>query len=172
MTDRRKKDEGEREEARRNEKEKREEGVESLALVWLRVSKWQQRTRAVIVFQPCRLATTKGSQGTNRMITMTTRTTWTWSWTQKTLVVCYFFAAVAVTSSHAQQRQAEEDCLSVVENVVNLCGGVLDSTDPFDLLNCCTEAQSANERKCFCDSSVALGLGSIYDVTLQVLDSG
>merc|ERR1711977_424907 len=63
MTDRRKKDEGEREEARRNEEEKREEGVESLALVWLRVSKWQQRTRAVIVFQPCRLATTTGRGG-------------------------------------------------------------------------------------------------------------
>jgi hypothetical protein len=67
---------------------------------------------------------------------------------------------------------AEEDCLARAQNVAAMCGSVMQSNDPFDLLNCCTEAQSVNEQRCFCQADVALGLGTSYDLTIEVLQAG
>ncbi|QDZ17508.1 putative concanavalin A-like lectin/glucanase [Chloropicon primus] len=69
-------------------------------------------------------------------------------------------------------RVEGEDCVEEVRGVAELCEGVLASSSPFDLLNCCEGAQEANERKCFCESGVALALGTSYDATLEVLRTG
>ena len=87
-------------------------------------------------------------------------------------VAALALAAVLSPTTVSEVRAQQETCLQTVERVSNVCAGVLTSSDPFELLNCCEGAKVANERKCFCEADVALTLGSSYDATLDVLESG
>merc|ERR1711934_337057 len=87
-------------------------------------------------------------------------------------VAALALAAVLSPPTVSEVRAQQETCLQTVERVSNVCAGVLTSSDPFELLNCCEGAKVANERKCFCEADVALTLGSSYDATLDVLESG
>ena len=81
-------------------------------------------------------------------------------------------ALVTVAQAQGTVNVLEQDCLTDAQRVANICANVLESNDPFELLNCCTEAQKVNEQRCFCQGDVALGLGSAYDLTMEVLQSG
>ena len=96
------------------------------------------------------------------------------------IIVAVLVVLLAMNTASAQSgwnellvpAPVEEDCLAKAQNVAAMCGSVMQSNDPFDLLNCCTEAQSVNEQRCFCQADVALGLGTSYDLTMEVLQAG
>jgi len=89
-----------------------------------------------------------------------------------TMAAAIALAMACVLASGARAQPTTETCVESVQRVSGLCSGVLSSTSPFDLLNCCEGAKDADERGCFCDSGVALALGTSYDATLEVLESG
>merc|ERR1711934_1101275 len=74
-------------------------------------------------------------------------------------VAALALAAVLSPTTVSEVRAQQETCLQTVERVSNVCAGVLTSSDPFELLSCC-------------EADVALTLGSSYDATLDVLESG
>lgn len=66
----------------------------------------------------------------------------------------------------------QNTCVQKARETADVCSNVMNTNDPFGLLNCCNLAKEANDLKCFCRSDVTLELGSLYDFTIDVLRSG
>ena len=79
-----------------------------------------------------------------------------------------FFATPSATAT----TTATDDCARRAEETAEVCGNVLSSNNPYDLLTCCNTAKVANDLRCFCKSNVRFALGDRYDITIATLEAG